>query len=859
MAVMSRPSTGNGHAEPWAAEASRPSDPTVAASTFDLILSDFTDRWGRGETPRAEDVLDRLHPVRPSELVELAYREFCLAEAAGLAPSRGAYLARFPDHAEGLERLFDVHDALGPPRLGLGAESVGVNPPPIAPPPEVGDEIGPYRLVRELGRGGFARVFLAEQADLDDRLVVVKVSSRVTSEPRLLARARHPHIIEVLWHGEVEDGSLQVICMPFLGGATLAAVLAERRRRGGRSASGLDLLDDLDRASTAGYPAAPSAGRPARELISGLSFPRAAAWVVARLAEALDHAYSRGVLHGDVKPSNVLLTADGVPVLLDFNLSVGWRPSAADPGPDNGPIPAEAGGTLAYMAPERLRALADPLNAPPPTAADRHRADVYALGVVLLELLTGRAPAAPGGVAGGRPLPLRELASAYASARDAKGGAAHLAPYKPLPSGLRAVLARCLAPDPVDRYRRAGELAEDLDRWRNDRAPAFARDPSPAGPLARWARRRRGVLAAAVTGLAVAAVASTFSWLVSEADRRERAAASYAQVVDGEESGAFLLRRPGREAARPLGNPAEVARRHLERYGVLGQGDWRRRDEFAGLDASQRGELEVWLLEQALRFAYPLARRSDSPSDWGRALHCLERATTASFGPLRAEADALRRRLNLTEPFRASVRPSPPLWMNEYLLGVASELSGGVAGLRDALGHYEAALRRRPWSFWANYRAAAVSFAIAGDAEARSGPPAAVRRGFLAAAERLAVCVGQRPENPVLRCQYAGCLFKAGRFQEAVEQCDKALALAPEHPEAYATRMYLRHRLGQSHHVQKGRDRSDLFNGGGIGIAAPVRDLPAPAGSPLPGWTPSTTPDDSGDGRSHEGLGGVLF
>ena len=92
--------------------------------------------------------------------------------------------------------------------------------------PEVGDAIGPYRLRRELGRGSFARVFLAEQTDLADRLIVVKIATRWTREPWLLARARHAHIVEILSHAEVDDGAFQLICMPFWGGATLADVLA---------------------------------------------------------------------------------------------------------------------------------------------------------------------------------------------------------------------------------------------------------------------------------------------------------------------------------------------------------------------------------------------------------------------------------------------------------------------------------------------------------------------------------------------------------------------------------------------------------------------------------------------------------
>src|SRR5262249_52272405 len=159
--------------------------------------------------------------------------------------------------------------------------------------------------------------------------------------------------------------------------------LGERRRIGRRPKSGRDLLSDLDRVSAPEYPRA-NLARPAREIIEGLSYPAAVAWVVARLAEALDHAFARGVAHGDVQPSNILPTADGNPMLLDFTPAVGWRlPGASD-------LPADAGGTLAYMAPERLRAVAESQWMSTPSAADRHRADIFSLGIVLLETLTCR-------------------------------------------------------------------------------------------------------------------------------------------------------------------------------------------------------------------------------------------------------------------------------------------------------------------------------------------------------------------------------------------------------------------------------------------------------------------------------------
>ncbi len=152
--------------------------------SLDTLLAEFTERWRRGESPRAEQFLDRLDPDASGEVVELVYHEFCLTESAGLDPDPLTYLDRFPAHRERLARLFGLHELLREPdRPTLWEEPVAL--------PENGDAIGPYQLLRELGRGSFARVFLAEQSDLEDRLVVVKVSTRPSPEPQLLARARH--------------------------------------------------------------------------------------------------------------------------------------------------------------------------------------------------------------------------------------------------------------------------------------------------------------------------------------------------------------------------------------------------------------------------------------------------------------------------------------------------------------------------------------------------------------------------------------------------------------------------------------------------------------------------------------------
>ena len=676
-----------------------------------------------------------------------------------------------------LRQLFCLHRAFDTSQLQLWADPATL--------PEVGDEIGPFRLLREMGAGGFARVFLAEQADLDHRLVVVKVSTRITPEPRLLARARHSHIVEVLWHSLIDDGSLQLVCMPFLGGATLAAVLADRKRRGARPRSGRDLLVELDRVSAPEYPTADLA-RPSREIIARLSYPKAVAWIVARLAEALDYAYSRGVLHGDVKPSNILLTADGEPMLLDFNLAVGWQ----SPGGED--LPGDTGGTLAYMAPERLRTVAEPENAVVPKAADRHRADLYALGMVLLEVLAGRTTDHPQG----SPRTPRELATAFAVSRQQGVERLIRSCQVSIAPALRSILTRCLAPDSADRYNRASELAEDLDRWCSERPLAFAREPHWRFGVLRWARRRRLAVVAGVVSLIIAGVSTLAVWTTVQTSLREKALAKLAHLWDDSESKAFQFGRLGHWRLIERDAPEDLLHQ-LASYNVLGAGDWCSNDEFRALPEFERLELEIWLLEQSLRLGRALRQRSGSPDDWRRGLEALERVVAVRpLGPLVSECRLLRRQLGLPEPSApnapVSKAESSSPWMEEYLLGVEAEpLRAG-----DALAHYGNALRERPESFWCHYRAATVACRL---------------HDLDAAADHLDYCIGRRPDNSALRGLYAGCLYELLQFDAALEACNKALMLNPDQAEAYRTRAFIRNRLGQDDGLKSDIHRYELL------------------------------------------------
>ncbi len=806
------------------------------------VVHEFTAAWEGGDSPVVEDYLTRLEPDDEQGAIDLIYRAYCLSESDGEAPVAEEYVARFSRYAEPLRDLFRFHGACTPSLLGrlfgplpsLDGEEFRASSSIL---PKAGDQIGPYRLRRELGSGSFARVFLAEQADLSDRLVVVKIAERSTREPWLMARARHTHIVEILSHAEVDNGELQLIAMPFWGGATFSAVLAEASRRWGpesgrRSAParGADLLAALDAVAAPEYPSAPPV-RPAREVVASLSYDRAIAWVVARLSEALDHADARGVAHGDVKPSNVLLSADGNPMLLDFNLA---RDAAPAVGPSGRAI--DPGGTLAYMAPERLRALALACSRPPTALEEEessldsaepeadaasigksaHLADLYSMGMVLLEALTGRAPgAAAPAVPGARRL--ASQAAAYAEARERPASAivadTETASGRRIAPALRAILSRCLDPDPSRRYRRALELAEDLDRWRTDRPLAYSDEPFWGHSVPRWlrVRRRRLAIAAAwllVVGLGAVAVEQVASKRMLVGEQKASAIGMLALKWDTPDSTAFLGNQ--RLSSPHYWNPEEqdafnVARRALMDYGVIARvageepGNWRSRDDLRNLPPSDRDDLEVWLLERAYRYARALADQPGAVTDWRQAAEVLDRAagpwSIAAFAALRSE---LASRPGVVVPpvlGPGPIRPAPG-WLDEHLLGFAAECrpsqpitgdpeAAGRAAVKRALEHYGRSLAYRPESFWGHYRAASAWFGLGRDHGAES-------------ARHLEYCLARRPENAEVLDQLAGRLVELKQYARALEYCDRGLRRTPRFAELYRTRVFARVDSGQT-------------------------------------------------------------
>ncbi|MDX2036900.1 MAG: protein kinase [Isosphaeraceae bacterium] len=442
-------------------------------------------RHEAGERPDVEDYAARFPELDEDGVVALIYEDFCLREEAGDAPVPQEYEERFPDLTPRLRRIFDIHDLVGTGSL-TAASSGSASEVAF---PEVGETIAGFHLREELGRGSFARVFLAEERQLADRPVALKVSLTGSREPQTLARLQHTHIVPVHSHRIDPATDFHLLCMPFFGRITLERLLASPAIR--TACSGADILAVLDRLDASGA----SAGGSARATLAALPFARALAWWGARMADALAHAHDRGVLHRDIKPSNVLITADGLPMLLDFNLArEPWDPAARED------RPGMLGGTLGYMAPEHLEAIAE--------GRDHHvdsRADLYSLGVLLFEALTGRRPFPPPPAGGSVGQTLRRAA-------EARRAAAPLIrrTHPEMPVALEAVIARCLDPRPERRHPDAAALAADLQAVADERPLPHTREPL-SSRARRWVSRHRLGLTLTVPMLILASMLVGFA------------------------------------------------------------------------------------------------------------------------------------------------------------------------------------------------------------------------------------------------------------------------------------------------------------------------------------------------------------
>jgi eukaryotic-like serine/threonine-protein kinase len=447
--------------------------------------------------------------------------------------------------------------------------------------PEAGSEFLGFRLLEELGRGAFGRVFLAQQGALANRPVALKISAKLHEESQTLAQLQHTNIVPIF--SVHHAGAFQAVCMPYLGSTTLADLCKELRSRGSAPLSGSHIVSTLHgrKASTlasAGssvegqssdtstappedqppvFPTTLERGR-SQEILQRfkkVSYVQAVVWLAARLADGLAHAHERGIIHRDLKPANILLTDEGQPMLLDFNLSDDIKPGAAA-------SVARVGGTIPYMAPERLEALRGE-----PRRVDA-RSDLYSLGLILFELLACRpAFATIGSTQEVLPAMIEERKRTVPALRTWN---------RAVSPAVEAIVRHCLHPDPDRRYQAAQDLREDLERQLADLPLKHAPERSVRERLQKWARRHPRLTSstsiAALAGLLLVALSLGY---VSRRDRLARLEAEECRrlFVDDARTAKTLLNRlePNRNE---LLEGAGLCSRALERYGIINDPSW---------------------------------------------------------------------------------------------------------------------------------------------------------------------------------------------------------------------------------------------------------------------------------------------
>jgi serine/threonine protein kinase/Flp pilus assembly protein TadD len=732
-----------------------------ADSLVQRLVEDMGRRWRAGERPRAEEYLARWPEIgaQPAAALELIYEEFCLRREHGEEVAAEEVYRRFPQWQSELAVLLDCHRVLAPS---------------VAAPrfPAAGEVLGDFRLRAELGRGAAGRVFLGTQPALADRPVVLKLVPLAGREHLTLARLQHTHIVPLY---EVQDDAgrgLRVLCMPYFGGLTLSQLLHALRGRPPARRTGEDLREALRQASQAAPVPLPAAGLAAEEL-AGPSYSRAVCWIGACLAEALHHAHRRGLVHLDLKPSNVLLAADGQPMLLDFHL-------ARAPVRAGGPPPEWLGGTPAYMAPEQDAALAAVRAGQPVTADVDGRADIYSLGLLLYEALGGTLPA-----------PARSPGRA-------------LRRHNPRVSmGLGDIIERALAADPGRRYPTAATLAEDL---RRHLAYLPLRGVANRNPLERLRKRRqRQPFVLALSSLLLTVLVGG-GWAILHFNQQSEKAR--AALEEGRE----------RLGQRQYGEARAALRRGLDLAGALPfQG--RLTDELSGqMRLAQRGEAADFLhrVAEQVRPLYgtdevPPAARSAVVAQcrllWERRGEIVERLTPSP--------DSAR-----AEQVQADMLDVVLVWTD---LRVRTRGERAPAARRDALAILEQAEALFGPSCVLDRERRDCAAALGEKPPPAAAPPAReptpwehyalgralLRAGELAEAEQhLELARDMEPPSPWPHYHHGQCVYRRHRPADAVADFTVCVSLVPGSARCFYNRALVFTDLGDVKHALHDYERA---------------------------------------------------
>jgi serine/threonine protein kinase/Tfp pilus assembly protein PilF len=759
-----------------------PGHPHYLAVLRELVCADIEYAWRSGAPRRAEDYVAAFPALGadPGCLCAVAFEEYRQRQRAGDRPSPAEYRQRL-----GVETIDwplpsrKVADAVTQPN-GCGATAVmggtAAHPPAVsvlagarrsaveardylaraaaALPTPPGEFCG-FQLVKEIGRGAFGRVYLARQGDLAGRPVALKVSADLVDEWRWLAQLQHPSVVPI--YSVHRAGPLQALCMPYLGSVTLADVLAALRDR-----------------SVGALAAEPSRVAPDYCLLTrrGAGYVREVLRIVARLADGLAYAHERGILHQDLKPANVLLTDDGTPVLLDFNL-------AQDTKLRGNLSAAHVGGTLPYMAPEQLEAFRDDRSSPDP------RSDIYALGLIFYELLTLRLPfAVPRGPIG--ECVARTISDRRLDPPDVRGENGDVTP------AVAAIVRRCLEADPARRYQSARQLAEDVERHLADLPLRHAPEPWLRERARKWLRRHPRLALAHVVTIAAALLVVLGGLYAAKARRLAAAEATETRRLFAADlrRARFYLGGPA-PASDELTQGTGAARSALARYGVLDRAASESLPDFATLPPDERGRLRADFRELLLllgRGSRIRATAADREACFAEACRLNELAEACASGPesMRAvwlQRALLRRMANREDEARDLLARAELLPLNtardNYLAAVEQMACGDHRSARDLLRN---ARRLDPQDAYVCY-ALGLCYAQMGD--------------YHRAANALDASLALWPDFFASHYQRARAHSELGEHAEAVNEFGAAIHSRPDFLDAYVDRALARIKVGE--------------------------------------------------------------
>jgi serine/threonine protein kinase len=438
-------------------------------------------------------------------ILDALLEEFANQLEAGGPVDVDAYVAHHPERAEALRRFLPIIQVLGNlDRSGVPLATVtrfGIETPTGL------GELGDYRILREIGRGGMGVVYEAEQISLGRRVALKvlpfaaaldpKQLQRFKSEAQAAAQLHHTNIVPV--YGVGCERSVHFYAMQYIEGRTLAQAIAELRAQNPSGVAPANASpptetyapDSAVRAEIRPVPSARADTRPVavfstEKSIRSRQFFGWAARLGIQAAEALDHAHQQGIIHRDIKPANLLLDARNNVWITDFGLAHMRSQVEVT-------MTGDLLGTLRYMSPEQALAKRAPVDP---------RMDIYSLGVTLYEILTLE-PALNGRdreellkqIAFDEPRPPRQI-------------------NKAIPSELETIVRKAMEKDPAERYDTAQELADDLRRYLEHK-PITARPPTLVQRARKWAWRHSGVTVTAGVALGVLLVLTSLGLAVN--------------------------------------------------------------------------------------------------------------------------------------------------------------------------------------------------------------------------------------------------------------------------------------------------------------------------------------------------------